>query len=593
MKRGRPWRRCVHACVFLGLIRLLPATWAAPEEVLSDEGWASVRTPKFHILTSGNAALAGELARELELFRTVVGDFLGIDTENLPPVTVMIFRHPREMDPFRPYENDDPSPVSGFFARGSWHQIIALSEHREHTRRIVLHEATHWVTQRSPVPLPPWLSEGSAEFFSTFRRQGDRYTLGEPPRDYSRSVRRLQLMPTEALVELERGQLLYRERHRAAQFYAQSWLLTHYLWRHLRSEGVERFHEFVRHIAEQADVGPAFEQTFGRTYEEMDQELRRYQRLVRFHTTTRRLPRHWVPVPVEVRPATPVELARARGELLLGTDRHADAAPWLRRALEVEPDHAQTNELLGAALYLQQQREESFPWFERALELGSDRSDTRLIVGNHLLRRARQSQRWEQGQDYLRRSADLFHQVIETQPARLIAYHGLAIVATALEAVTERDRDALLQGRSLAPDDRRINLGLAAIWARLGKTETARHQLNVALDSFPATLAAAAPPTETWEWCEHNQHRRVATRARELAVAAEEVVPLAHRSNATDHDLPARIIEAQQLEAALQAAEVGELELARTHLSAVAEEAASEPMRERGEKWLKDLEACE
>src|SRR5690606_27581417 len=97
------WLRCVL------LLALLPAAGLRA----GDEEWVKAATEHFTILTPAGEQVARKWALELEQFRRALQAAVPVSVERLRPVTVVLFKHRREMEPFSPLEKGEPVKIGG------------------------------------------------------------------------------------------------------------------------------------------------------------------------------------------------------------------------------------------------------------------------------------------------------------------------------------------------------------------------------------------------------------------------------------------------------------------------------------------------
>lgn len=92
----------------------------------------------------------------------------------------------------------------------------------------VLHEYTHhFMAQYFPAGYPGWLAEGLAEYFMTVDLQPEKVLIGDFNRGRARSLLNERWVPIGDLLSKRPGQVPEADR---GVFYAQAWLLTHYVW---------------------------------------------------------------------------------------------------------------------------------------------------------------------------------------------------------------------------------------------------------------------------------------------------------------------------------------------------------------------------
>src|SRR4051812_44150580 len=93
------------------------AVFAAGRLSAAGGKWLKVSTPHFTVLTAASEAIARARAIELEQFRGALQAALPVPVERLRPVTVVLFKNRRTLEPFLPLENGRPAKIDGYFAR--------------------------------------------------------------------------------------------------------------------------------------------------------------------------------------------------------------------------------------------------------------------------------------------------------------------------------------------------------------------------------------------------------------------------------------------------------------------------------------------
>jgi tetratricopeptide (TPR) repeat protein len=137
---------------------------------------------------------------------------------------------------------------------------------------LLLHEyAHHFMTGAGRFAYPAWYLEGFAEYFATARFGARRIMVGEPSAARRKALATGRWLPMETLLarspDLSRGQ-------DAAMFYAQSWLLTHYMF---RTPAARRpFADYLRAQAAGADPVQAFRTHVDGDLPAFEAKLRRY-----------------------------------------------------------------------------------------------------------------------------------------------------------------------------------------------------------------------------------------------------------------------------------------------------------------------------
>ncbi len=206
---------------------LLVTACAAP----AGAQWRRVDTPNFVILGDVSAAVLRDTAIQFEGFRETLGRVLGdrVTAASVPTV-VMVFQSDSAIAPYRPKFQGKPVDVAGVFVPGRDVNFIAIVHDGQADRlRVVFHEYTHLVASGSGQPLPVWLSEGLAEYYSTFElnRNGREAILGRLIDSHLATLNNTVLIPIDDLIKVDHQSPLYNEGSRRSVFYAEAWALTH------------------------------------------------------------------------------------------------------------------------------------------------------------------------------------------------------------------------------------------------------------------------------------------------------------------------------------------------------------------------------
>jgi hypothetical protein len=330
--------------MLVSLLVLLAAAPAAAGE------WVRVDTPNFVVFGESGAARVEEVALEFERFREALGQVMPAGaTVAAVPTVVVVFDTYRSFAPYRPRFNGRPVRLGGYFIGDEMQNVIALTvQNRQDALRTIFHEYAHVAIANVARRLPPWLSEGLADYYSTFavRRDGRSATLGRLVPEHVRLLNTTSLLPLEQLLAVDHTSSLYNEDERRSVFYAQSWALVHMLM----SGEPNRFADLTRYIdLIEAGAGAidAWRQVFGAR--DFAVELRTHvtrrtsaARVKQFDQPLRRVAADAVPQPLST-------VEAVLGDLLRHHDLEA-AHVKLTRAVGLEPVSPLARALLGVNL---------------------------------------------------------------------------------------------------------------------------------------------------------------------------------------------------------------------------------------------------
>jgi hypothetical protein len=253
--------------------------------------WIKAESAHFTVYSDIDAKTAAAYLVRLEKYRYVLGGFYGIgkdEDEAMPKLPVYFVDSLGDLRQTWPSAPDD---VAGYFKdcvngqaavslfeRGQIQNTTSVRGQDENQTQVVLfHEYAHdFMFQHSNKAYPHWFVVGFAEFYSTTKIQGDQIIVG-----MSSSWRRNSLMYAQQwsipYAELLRDTWQKKgqwDAHRVDAFYAQSWLLTHYILSDPNRE--KQLHVFVDSYRAGQDPVAAFEAAFGVKVKDLDNVLSAY-----------------------------------------------------------------------------------------------------------------------------------------------------------------------------------------------------------------------------------------------------------------------------------------------------------------------------
>ena len=344
MRAGRFW---IAAAAAAALIGSAPAAGAA---------WRKAESENFVIYSRSGETKIREQAALLEDFHQFLR-LLSAVTEPPAPnkLHVYLVRGRSELNSVRKLSDQ----VAGFYA-ASGSGIAAFADDRDGgwgsmEDEILFHEiAHHFMMQYRPMPYPAWFVEGFAEYVMTARFTPKGIEFGLPSRNRAGWLAARKWLPLERVL----FEMPPRYAEESALFYAQSWLLAHYM---MRDE--VRKKKFIAYLQAAATGTPprkAFTDQFGPDFRAFEKGLRSYAERGMTYTKITRASAAATPgVKIEQLPASADDLLllesamhigapEAEQEKLLGRVRSAAARfpgdPYARRVLaEAEVLHGDRN----------------------------------------------------------------------------------------------------------------------------------------------------------------------------------------------------------------------------------------------------------
>jgi hypothetical protein len=231
--------------------------------------WRRAETDRFIVYSQGSERELRDKVRMLHRFDRLVRAPFGLSAA--PParrLTVYLVSGRAGMEAIYP---NVPRNVGGWYS-STEHDIYAALDRRADDK-VLLHEYTHHVMRQNfPVAMPGWFSEGVAEFYMTARIDDRETRVGF--RDDGR-VATLNTLPWVPMDRLLTRRALSGNPQQMAVFYAEAWLLTHYL---ISDNGRRtQLEAYLKAVSEGVAPMDAVQPAFGMTPDQLEQALRRYR----------------------------------------------------------------------------------------------------------------------------------------------------------------------------------------------------------------------------------------------------------------------------------------------------------------------------
>lgn len=454
-----------------------PSHTAEPPE----EAWVEVRSPHFVVVSNASEKQARRVAGEFEQFRAVFGS--GFPNERLDPCEPLIILAARDEQTLRAllpgfWEQAGHTHPSGILVMGQekYYAAVRLDRAGPNPYHHVYHEYVHLLNRLNFDRLPLWLNEGLAELYANTVIGPRTVELGRPDESHLRLLRTQSLLPLDVLFAADPSSPHYNEAGKASLFYAQAWVLAHYL-----TFGDGQVHQgeldrFLRLLAQGEDQVVAAREAFG-DLQQLESRLGEYARQPAFgHLTVEAHPQiEEKDFPARVLSAA--ESAVVRADFLLHTQRPAEARALLREALQLDSQLAATYEALGFLSMQEGQRAEAARWLEKAVELGSESYLAHYFFGVVTAEISSSPENLERAEEHCERA-------IELNPRFAPAYAALSGFYAARPATRKQALPLARKAVELDPGNLEFRL-------HLGHILLALQQPDEAVQTGEEALAAA------------------------------------------------------------------------------------------------------
>jgi len=339
------------------------------------ESWLEVRTPHFVVLSNASEKRARHIADQFERMRAVFHKrFPNAHVDPGSPIIVIALKDNKDFQALEPeaYLGKGRLNLAGLFLRApdKNYVLLRLDAEGEHPYATVYHEYTHLMIGRAQEWLPLWLNEGWAEFYQNTEIQEKEVLLGEPSTENLLLLRQNQLLPLETLLAIDANSPYYHEENKGSMFYAESWVLTHYLEIKDQQQHTERLLDYAKLVSNNVDAVTAATRAFG-DLKLLRKDLEKYASQAGFYGFK-------VPGSTEVDDSAfkveTMSLTQAdaiRADFLAYNQRVKDSRALLDRVLHEDPNNVTAHETMGLLAFREGKLGEAEKWYEQAIKLDS------------------------------------------------------------------------------------------------------------------------------------------------------------------------------------------------------------------------------
>ncbi len=336
----------------------------------AENQWAEVRSQHFRVITDGSEKDARRVAREFEQIRFAMSSvYPKLRLDSGAPFLVMCPRDESSMKVLAPqfWKRKGFKPA-GLFQHG-WdkeYAIVRLDELRPESYEVVYHEYVHSVMHLNLRLLPVWLDEGLAEFHANTRFEKTKLYVGAPSWRL-RILRSRPPIPLSTLLSVKPGSPYYRDEDKADMFYAESWLLTHYLF---FGPGMESGKKLLRFIAllDDTEQTKAFEEVFG-SIQAVEKNLDMYGRNFTMAGGTLNTPASTDEKEFKSRRMSAAETEAELGSYHLWSHARELARPLIEQALKDDPKLGLAHEDMAFLNFAEGKDEDAVREFTQAVAL--------------------------------------------------------------------------------------------------------------------------------------------------------------------------------------------------------------------------------
>jgi tetratricopeptide (TPR) repeat protein len=339
------------------------------------DNWIEVRSRHFLVATNANERQGRRIADQFERMRSVFHvRFPNLQIDPAAPIIVLAVRDEKDFRTLEPqaYLAKGQLKLGGLFLRApdKNYVLMRLDAEGDHPYKVIYHEYTHLLLGKSAEWLPLWLNEGLAEFYQNTAIGEKQVMLGEPDEENLAQLRQQRLLPLPTLFKVDQQSPYYHEENKGSIFYAESWVVTHYIYSRDEQNKTHHLSDYVELLSQNVDPIEAATRTFG--------DLRQLQRALEAYVQQPNYVAFKMTAATEVDDAsfqvgalTAAQSDAMRADFLAYNQRSGDAEALLDRVLQKDPKNVSANETKGYLEFSRGHLAEARKWYRQAVELDS------------------------------------------------------------------------------------------------------------------------------------------------------------------------------------------------------------------------------
>jgi len=443
-----------------------------------EDRWIKVETSNFTVFSNADVKIAKKNAQSLEqLWAVLARDFDRVPAVSPIPIDVFVFDF--FSDAFLPYgplsKKGRPKKSGGYFMSRELGDYVAIVErdYRYPNRMDLYHQFVHAVLGSYHPELPLWLEEGLSEYYSVFHVEDGEARVGYRINRHIARIRNNSLIPLADLLAIDRTSPEYDEDDRTGMYYAESWLLTHFLLTE-RPDGRANAALYAEFLREGCDRNAAFSRAFKTTVAELEAELRKYVRARSYHYKVFPLSKQIIGN-TEVSDITRSEVLTRLGYLIasgLGA-RYEFAAEHFSAALDLDENYGPAVAGLGFLEETAGRQEAALKLFERSVELNPKDYRINLLLGRSLAALAGSVESDDARATLLQRSRQLLRHAAELRSELVEPWAMLGSTYLSDSGDADKGIEALDLAMKLQPKRPDIGLNLVTLYVNQGSTAEA------------------------------------------------------------------------------------------------------------------------
>jgi len=285
-----PTRLLLRFLIFVFLVLCLTEPMSA-----ADQQWLRISSDHFIVLTDAGEKKGHEVAARFEQMRGMFSQLLMRGKLRMSePVEIIAIRSDKDYAQLAPIRDGQPITAPAFFLTGDDRICIVLNLFETDSWRAVEHQFAHYLLNYNYPPTQPWFDEGFAEYFASLYLTPRQAEMGSDPelnpayqtdllgnetqgnglKSFTEILSNPVWLTLPDLFGMKNRVVNGREGTHHTLFYAQSWILVHYLLNKNKLPETGTYFDLVEN--QKLPVDQAVQQAYGMTVAQFDQSVKDY-----------------------------------------------------------------------------------------------------------------------------------------------------------------------------------------------------------------------------------------------------------------------------------------------------------------------------
>lgn len=484
----------IRFCRLLTVLLAVAAT-CGEAELRAAEKWRRLSSEHFDMLSCTGERDSKLMLVRLEQFRAFFFKLFPAGRAHDMRPLIFVFDTPKQFEKYTPLRpNGKTQEIGGVFLSSPTECRIAMVHHDlGEGLRVIFHEYVHaLVRARMTGTIPTWFNEGIAEVYSTFEVIGDNFEFGRTQRQHVRTMSRTPLIPFSTFFAVDGSSKYYNENDKANIFYAQAWLLMHFIMcgKNESTATTSSISKFID-LYDMPGIKPqdAFQQSFGMDYEKLQNLLDNYLREGTYTKLAGKMPAKTIRDKIVSRPATRLECDIELEGLRWRIRNTEDSAYKLEQLLEKQPDDPRIYEILAEIKMRGSDPFEDADYRRKAVEKNTSNALVYVRRLRDEFRGASYPLGYTLPPETCATYRNLVDKALELSPDCMEAYEMLALVESISPTIRIAKMNAVLEALQYMRKKNQTCLALATAYWRLKQYDSAEDVITELKNDPKATNA--------------------------------------------------------------------------------------------------------